>query len=321
MFKYFLKRLLVMIPKLLLITIVVFFAMELMPGDAVTRTIDPELMSELQPQQIEALKEAKGLNDPAYLRYFRWLFGLFQGDFGYSLTSGSSIANLIAIRLPATLELAVFGLTISTVFGILLGFVTSIRKNTPLDYTCTTLGMLGISIPEFFFAMLFILLFSIQLKWLPTGGRFELEDPSIWGHLKHMVLPSVSLAIALIATLMRYTRSCMLDVMGKDYIKTARAKGLRETTVYIKHCFRNGCAPVMILLIGRLGMLISGTTIIETIYNYPGMGSMFLSAVSTADTPVAMMILLLTSTTALICTFLADIVLAALDPRVRFGEE
>lgn len=310
-----------MIPKLLLISIVVFCAMELMPGDAVTRTIDPELMAELQPQQIEALKEAKGLNDPAYLRYFRWLFGLFQGDFGYSLTSGSSIANLLAIRLPATLELAFFGLTLSTVFGILLGSITAIRKNTPLDYTCTAMGMVGISIPEFFFGMMFILLFAIQLKWLPTGGRFELEDPSFWGHLRHMILPSFSMAIALIATLMRYTRSCMLDVMGKDYIKTARAKGLKESTVYIKHCFRNGCAPVMILLIGRLGMLISGTTIIETIYNYPGMGSMFLSAVSTADTPVAMMILLLTSTTALLCTFLADIILAILDPRIRFGEE
>ena len=321
MFKYFLKRLLVMIPKLLLISAAVFLAMELMPGDAVTRSIDPELLASLQPEQIEALKEAKGLNDPGYIRYFRWLGDVLHGDFGYSLTSGTSIANLIAIRLPATLELAMFGLTISTVFGILLGFVTSIRKNTPLDYSCTALGMVGISIPEFFFGMLFILLFAIRLKWLPTGGRFELEDPSFWGHLKHMILPSLSLAIALIATLMRYTRSCMLDVMGKDYIKTARAKGLKESTVYIKHCFRNGCAPVMILLIGRLGMLISGTTIIETIYNYPGMGSMFLSAVSSADTPVAMMVLLLTSTTALICTFLADIVIAVLDPRIRFGEE
>ena len=321
MFKYFLKRLLVLIPKLLLISAAVFFAMELMPGDAVTRSIDPELLATLQPEQIEALKEAKGLNNPAYIRYFSWLAGIFQGDFGYSLTSGTSIAKLIAVRLPATLELAVFGLLISTVFGILLGFVTAIHKNTPLDYSCTVLGMVGISIPEFFFGMLFILLFAIQLQWLPTGGRFDLQDPTFWGHMKHMLLPSVSLAITLIATLMRYTRSCMLDVMGKDYIKTARAKGLRENTVYIRHCFRNGCAPVMILLIGRLSMLIAGTTIIETIYNYPGMGSMFLGAVSSSDTPVAMMVLLLTSATTLVCTFLADIVIAVLDPRIRFGEE
>lgn len=321
MFKYFLKRLLVMIPKLLLISMAVFFAMELLPGDVVTRSIDPELLGAMTEQQIEALKEAKGLYDPAYIRYFRWLADIFKGDFGYSLNSGSSIAQLVASRLPATLELAAFGLIISTIFGILLGFISAIKKNSPLDYSCTVFGMVGISVPEFFVGMLFILLFAIQLKWLPTGGRPDAADSTLWGYMKHMILPSISLAIALIATLMRYTRSCMLDVMGKDYIKTARAKGLRETTVYIKHCFRNGCAPVMILLIGRLSMLIAGTTIIETIYNYPGMGSLFLSAVSTSDTPVALTLLLLTSATALVCTFLADIVLAALDPRVRFGEE
>lgn len=321
MLQYFMKRLLVLLPKLLLITLVIFFAMELMPGDVVSRSLDPEQIAGLTAEQLEILREAKGLNDPAIVRYFRWLVGLFQGDFGYSLNSGTPVRVLLAQRLPATLSLAALGLVFSTILGIGFGFVAAIKKNTPLDYSCTAAGILGISIPEFFFGMLFIMVFSITLKWLPASGRVSVDDTSIWGYLKHLIMPSFCLGIALIATLMRYTRSSMLDVMGKDYIKTARAKGLRESVVYTRHCFRNGCAPVMLLLVGRLGMLISGTTIIENVFSYPGMGNLFLGTLTTKDTPVCMTILLLTSSAVLITTFLSDIVLAFLDPRVRFGKE
>lgn len=321
MLQYFIKRLLALIPKLLLITLIIFFALEALPGDIVTRSIDPELLSTLTEAQIDALREAKGLNDPAYIRYFRWLGGLFRGEFGYSLGTGASIRSLLASRLPATMEIVVLGLIISTVLGILFGFLSAIKQNSAWDYASGVMGMLGISIPEFFFGMLFILVFAIQLKWFPTGGRFDLNSPGFWGHLKHIIMPAVSVGISLVATLMRYTRNSMLDVMNKDYIKTARSKGLRESVVYTKHCFRNGCAPVMILLISRLGFLISGTTATEIVFNYPGMGSLMLSAITVQDTPVAMMILLLTSTSVLICCFVADIVLAFLDPRVRFGEE
>lgn len=321
MLQYFIKRFLVLIPKLLLITLIIFFAMELMPGDILTRTMDPETISGLNEAQLEQLREAMGLNDPAFVRYFRWMGGLFSGDFGYSLNSGTAVAELLAQRLPATLYLTAFALLISTVIGIGLGFLSAIRKNTPVDYTCSVVGMVGISVPEFFFGMLFILVFAVQLAWLPSGGRVDGEDLSLWGYIKHMILPASTMSIALVATLMRYTRSSMLDVMGKDYIKTARAKGLKDGKVYVKHCFRNGCAPVIPLLIGRLGILISGTTIIETVFNYAGMGSLFVATLVSKDTPVVMTILMLTSLTVLVTTFLADVVLAMLDPRVRFGEE
>ena len=319
MFQYFIKRLLALLPKLLAIVIIVFFAMELMPGNAVTRAISPDEMESMTPEQLQMLIEAKGLDKPAYIRFFYWLGDLCRGDLGYSLTGGSSVVELLRQRLPATMILALCGLLLSTVFGILFGVIASIKKNTPIDYGMTVAGLVGASIPQFFFCLL--LVFAIQLKWLPVGGRVSIDDTSVFGYIKHLILPSICLAMSHIPSLMRYTRSSMLDVMGKDYIKTARAKGLKEYVVYMKHCFRNGCAPVVVLLIGRLGMLVSGTTIIENVFNYPGMGTLFLSALNTKDTPVAMIILMLTSMAVLITTFLGDIALAALDPRVRFGKE
>lgn len=321
MFQYFIKRMLALLPKLLAVVIIVFFAMELMPGNAVTRSINPEEMEMMTEEQIQMLIEAKGLDKPAYIRFFYWLGDLFRGDLGYSLTGGAPVASLLRQRLPATMILALCGLLLSTVFGILFGVISSIKKNTPIDYGMTVAGLVGISVPTFFFCLLFLLVFSINLKWLPVGGRISVDDTSFFGYIKHLILPSTCLAISHIAGLQRYTRNSMLDVMGKDYIKTARAKGLKECVVYMKHCFRNGCAPVVVILIGRLGMLVSGTTIIENIFNYPGMGTLFLSALNTKDTPVAMIILMLTSIAVLITTFLADIALAALDPRVRFGKE
>jgi len=321
MLQYFIKRFLVLLPKLLVITLLVFFAMELMPGDVLTRTIDPETMAGLTEEQLDALREAKGLNDPAIFRYFRWLGGLFSGDFGYSLTSGTAVGVLLAQRLPSTLLLAAAGLLISTIIGIGFGFASAIKKNSPIDYTCSVMGMVGISVPQFFFCMLFVLVFAVQLAWLPAGGRVDAENPSTWGYIEHLIMPSICLAIGLVATLMRYTRSSMLDVMGRDFIKTARAKGLKEAVIYTRHCFRNGCAPVIILLIGRLGILISGTTIVETVFSYPGMGTLFLGSLGTKDTTVCMTILMLTSVTVLVTTFITDIVLAFLDPRIRFGKE
>lgn len=321
MFKYFLKKLLVLLPKLLIITVIIFWGMELMPGNNITRTLDPEAVALMSPEQLQSLIEAKGLDKPTYIRYFYWLRDLLSGDFGYSITNGTSVAVLLRQRLPATIELAALGILFSSFFGIIIGMLASIKKDTALDYSVTLASLMGTSIPDFFICMIFLLVFAINLKWLPSGGRTSISDQVLITHIKHLILPTITLSLGLTTGLMRYTRNSMLDVMGKDYIKTARAKGLRESTVYMRHCFRNGCAPVMLMLIGRLGMLISGTAVTELIFNYPGMGQLFLTALSGKDTPVAMTILLFTSACVLITTFLADIVLAALDPRVRFGEE
>ena len=310
-----------MLPKLLIITALIFFGMELIPGDALTRTVDPELLKNLSLEQIEELREAKGLNDPAVIRYFRWLGGLFKGDLGYSTTSGTAVSKLIAARLPATIELCSVAALLAAIFGIFLGCQSARHKNTLIDYGNTVLGLVGTSVPEFFFGMCFIMLFSLQLHWLPSGGRMTVGKEAFFDRIEYMIMPASCMAISLTAYLMRLTRNALLDVMNKDYVKTARAKGEKESVIFIRHVFRNGCTPVVLLLILRLSLLVSGSTIIETVFNYQGMGLLLVTSVTGKDLPVAMATLLLCSVMVLVTSFLGDIAIAMLDPRVRFGKE
>ena len=319
MLKYFSVRLISLIPKLIIITIIIFLGLQLVPGDPVSRTIPPDQYAKMSEKQLDDLREELGLNDSLVEQYFRWFFGVIKGDFGYSLSSGASIRSMIATRLPATFELAIFGLLIATVFGLILGFISAIKRNTFIDYFNTTLGMIGLSVPEFFFGLCGILLFAIALKWLPTGGRFGYGEEAFVDRFKYLIMPAASLGISLIATLMRFTRGSMLDVLSKDYIKTARSKGLSEVKVNIKHGFRNALIPIMVIIVLRLPMLVGGTVVIETVFNYPGMGSMLLEAVSATDMPLVMITTMIIATFILVASFLVDIVVAMLDPRIKFG--
>lgn len=321
MLEYFVKRLLLIIPKLLVVTMLIFFGLELLPIDPLTIAMDPDTALTMTEEQLEALREEKGLNDPAPMRYLRWLGNLLKGDFGYSLSTGIPIRELIASRFPATLELCLVATLLSSVFGILLGCLSSRFKNTPIDYSNTVVGLVGTSVPGFFFAMCFILLFSIKLKWLPPGGRMTAGKTEFFDRIEYMVLPTICMAITHIAGLMRLTRNSMLDVINKDYVKTARAKGEGETGIFLKHCFRNGCTPVVLSLLGRLSVLVSGTTVIETVFNYPGMGLLMINSITANDMPVAMIILLLCAVMVMLISFFGDIAIALLDPRVRFGKE
>lgn len=320
MLKYFLRRLLAMIPKLIIISLVVFFALQLLPGDAVTRSVSPDVYRNMTPEQLDALRESLGLNDPLLVQYLRWVRNILRGEFGYSQATGANIAGMLAARLPATIELTFWALVVANVLGLLLGFVAALRQNTWVDYGNTVLSIIGISVPEFFFGQLFIVLFAIRLGWLPTGGRMAAGgDGSFFAHIPYMILPVLCLAISLIATMSRYTRSSMLDILNKEYIKTARSKGISETRVNLRHVFRNALAPMMVLMIMRLPMLVSGTVVIEMVFNYPGMGSMILDAVSSGDMPVVMITTMVIGTVCLVASTLADIATALLDPRVRFG--
>jgi peptide/nickel transport system permease protein len=312
-----LRRLLTIIPMLFAITIIIFFALELTPGDPLTYMLDPELLASSQ-IDIEAYKEAMGLNDPLPVRYVRWIGEVLRGNLGYSMIDGSSIAKVLSRRIPATFELALTALVISTALGLTLGLLSSVKQNSVVDYVNTALGMVGISVPEFFVGILAILLFAIRLKWLPMGGRFEYGQHGLWARVSHVILPAVIMGIALTAALMRYTRGTMLDVLNKDYIKTARSKGLPEWRVILFHAFRNALTPVVLLLCFRLPMLVGGTVIIEAIFSWPGMGSTIINAVSGKDYPVVMITTMLTSFVILFASFLADLLTALLDPRVRF---
>lgn len=317
MLKYFGNRALALIPKLLIISLIIFIGLQLLPGDPITRTVSPDIYATMTPEQLDSLRTSLGLNDPAPLQYFRWLGNMIQGDFGYSQVSGSNIAVMLMARLPATLELVGLGLGLATVLGLLLGYLSSVKQNTVFDYTCTSLGMLGVSVPEFFLGMMAIVVFALNLAWFPTGGRMAPGHEAFFDRIQYLVLPVLCLGIAYIATIMRYTRGAMLDVLNKDYIKTARSKGLSENKVNFRHGFRNAIIPIIVVIVFRLPMLVGGTVVIESVFNYPGMGNMLLSAISGGDMPVVMIATFIIAIVVLISSLLADVITAMLDPRIR----
>ena len=321
MLQYTIKKLLAMLPKLLIITVLVFIGFELIPGDALSRSMDPTLYARLTEEQKEELREDYGLNDPAPVRYFNWIGNILKGDLGYSVMDKSPVGAMIKARLPATLKLAAVALVISTVLGLLLGFIAARYQNKWPDYLLTTASLVGISVPSFFFGMIFILVFAIYNPWLPSGGQPSVDDLTFFAKFRYLILPAVSMAMLDVGSLTRFTRNSMLDVMNKDYIKTGRAKGISERSVYIRHCFRNGCTPVVILLINRIPTIIAGTVVIETVYNYNGIGNLMLTAIMKADVQVAMSILLFCTVAVLIASFLCDIAVALLDPRVCLTKE
>lgn len=319
MLKYYGTRFSLLIPKLILISIIIFIGIQLSPGDPITSTISPEVYAKLSPVQLEDLRDKLGLNDSMVHQYLRWFSGILRGDFGYSLVTGGKISKIIANRLPATFELALFALLFATVFGLSFGALSAIKKNTVIDYANTVFGMIGISVPPFFFGLFAILIFSIHLKWFPTGGRMGYGDITFFDRLKYLVLPAFVLGISLIATLMRFTRGSMLDVLSKDYIKVARSKGLSEPKVNLKHGFRNALIPIMVVLVMRIPMLVGGTVIIESVFNYPGMGSLMVSSISGSDMPVVMISTFVMTSSILVASFLVDVFAAIIDPRIRFG--
>lgn len=263
------------------------------------------------------MRELYGLNDPFFLRYLKWLWQLLQGNFGYSITNGVAIKDLLAQLFPATLELSLAALFISTILGSVLGILSALKKGSLGDNLLTVAGMIGVSIPQFFFGMVCIVVFALNLGWLPIGGRTAPGMTGAFAHLKFLILPASVLGISLTAGVMRYARSSMLDTMNKDYIKTARAKGLPEWRVNLVHGFRVSLTPVVVLIGFRLPTLIGGSVVIETIFQWPGIGNAFKTAVTGQNYPLVMMIALFSVLAVLMASFLVDILTAILDPRVK----
>jgi peptide/nickel transport system permease protein len=318
MLKYFISRLLSLIPMVLIISFLIFFALELTPGDPITAMFSPELIASTSAAEMDALRESLGLNAPFLVRYFQWLGRLVQGDLGFSITTGKPITDVIANLLPATVKLALAALLLSTLLGLLFGIICSIKQNSWVDYVFSVFGVVGISIPEFFIGILAILIFAIRLQWFPAQGRTDIGLNAIQS-LKFLVLPACSLGMVLTAALTRYTRNSMLDVLNKDYVKTARAKGLPEWKVYFKHAFRNSLMPVSVLVCFRLPMIISGSVVIEQVFGYAGIGTRLLHAINANDYQLVLVIIFILSVVSLLASVLIDIFTALLDPRVRIG--
>lgn len=309
----------ILVPMLIIISFFIYGGLELMPGDAVSYMINPEAAAELSPEKLDALRDSLGLNDPFIVRYAIWFKGVLKGDFGYSLSSGVPIRDIVFDRLPATLELSFIALLLSSLFGSLLGFLSAIRKGSIADHSLTVIGMIGVSIPQFFFGLVAILIFALKLHWLPVGGRLMPEYVTYWDRFPHLVMPALVLAATMTAGVMRYSRSSMLDSLNKDYIKTARSKGLPEWRVNLVHGFRVALTPVVVLVGFRLPTLIGGAVVIEQIFQWPGIGNEFITAVRGQNFPLVMMIALFSVTAVLIASFLVDLLTAVLDPRVKLS--
>ena len=312
-----LKKLLLMIPMVLVITFLIYWGLDLTPGDPISYMFSPDQLANIDPQKLAEMRELYGLNDPFFLRYLKWLWQLLQGNFGYSITNGVAIKDLLAQLFPATLELSLAALFISTILGSVLGILSALKKGSLGDNLLTVAGMIGVSIPQFFFGMVCIVVFALNLGWLPIGGRTAPGMTGAFAHLKFLILPASVLGISLTAGVMRYARSSMLDTMNKDYIKTARAKGLPEWRVNLVHGFRVSLTPVVVLIGFRLPTLIGGSVVIETIFQWPGIGNAFKTAVTGQNYPLVMMIALFSVLAVLMASFLVDILTAILDPRVK----
>ena len=317
MFVYFTRRLLYLIPMLMGISFLIYLGLELTPGDILSYLLPPEAIADLKPEELMAMREALGLNDPFIVRYLYWLGGILQGDFGYSLASGVPISKLVLERIPATLELSIAALLFSTLFGVILGSISALKRGSLMDNSLTVFGMIGVSIPEFIFGLIALVIFALQLDWLPVGKRLMPGYDSYWDHMPHLVMPAMVLGLIMTAGVMRYTRSSMLDSLNKEFIRTARSKGIPEWRINFIHGLRVALIPVVVLIGFRLPMLIGGTVIIEQVFQWPGIGDLFVNAVRGQNYPLVMMISFLSVTAVLFASFLIDLLTALLDPRVK----
>ncbi len=319
MLKFILKKIALMIPMLLVISLIVFLGLRATGVDPITYMVSMEVQAQ-SPELVEELRESLGLNDPLLVQYVRWLGDLVRGDLGYSF-EGQKIADIIAVRLPYTLELSGYALLFSSIIGIAIGIISAIRQNGVVDYIGRVFAVLGQAVPQFLVGILLIQLFAIKLGWFPAANRVDPNATNAFvDAFLHLFLPVATLTIGMVAVLMRYARNTMLDVLNSDYIKTARSKGIPEWKVYLKHGFRNAMKPVLIILMFRIPGLIGGSVVIETVFSYPGIGLTMTNSIVSNDYPTVMVITLIIAAVMLICSFMVDVLNALLDPRVRLGE-
>lgn len=314
MHAYLLRRLLQILPVLLFASGVIFLMIHLVPGDPAFAILGPDA----RPEQVEAIRRQMGLDRPLAVQYLRWLGRVARGDLGVSFLNNHPVWDLILLKLPATLSLAAGGLTVALAISLPLGILSAARRSAALDAAAGGFTALGLSVPTFWLGILLVLLFSLRLQWLPASGYVPvLERPAV--ALRHLVLPSVTLGIAIAAILTRFVRSAMLEVINQAYVQTARAKGLRERGVVLRHALRNALIPVVTVVALQVGNLLGGAVVTESIFDFPGVGQLVLFAILSKDYTVVQGTLLLLVGAFLAINLLTDLLYAVLDPRVRHG--
>ncbi|MDL2397793.1 ABC transporter permease [Rhizobium mayense] len=312
MFLFILRRLAIAIPTLLLVSILVFGLLKLLPGDPAIALAGEDR----DPTVIEFLRHKYMLDQPLYTQYVHWLWGILQGDFGLSIRTKLPIGEMILEKLPVTIQLSVMAMILALVIGIPAGVIAALKRGTPVDYGVSILGLAGLSVPSFWLGIMLILAFAVKLGWLPSGGYVGLFDSPL-DNLRYMLMPSLVLGTAASAIVMRHTRSSMLQTLRQDYVRTARAKGLKERIVVIRHVLRNGLIPVVTVSSLHFGELLSGAVLTEQVFGIPGFGKMVVDGVFGRDYAVVQAVVLCSSAMFLLLNLFADIAYVILSPRLR----
>lgn len=331
---YLLKRLAVAVPTLIGVSILVFLMLQLIPGDPAQVMLYPKGT----PEEIAELRHELGLDKPLHIQYIQWVTGAARLDLGNSVQTGEAVLEIIADRFPATIELTVAAMFIALVVGIPLGVFAAQKRNSFIDYLCITVSLFGVSIPVFWLGLMLIFVFAGILGWLPVSGRISMgvSIPDItglyivdtllagrlslfWDALKHLILPAASLATVPLALVVRVTRSSMLDVLSEDYIRTARAKGLPYRKVIFKHALRNALIPVITVAGLKVGTLLGGAILTETVFAWPGIGLLVVNSIADRDYPLIQGIVFIIALVFIAINLLVDILYAYIDPRIRYN--
>ncbi|GAA6756063.1 peptide ABC transporter permease [Thermus sp. 2.9] len=335
MWSYIVRRLLGLVPVLFGITLLVFLFLQLIPGDPAQAILGERGT----PEQLAALREKLGLNRPLYVQYLTFVRNVLTGDLGTSAVSTIPVAEELKRRWPATFELALAATLVAVVLGIPVGILAAVRKNSLLDTLSMSLSLVGVSMPVFWLGLLLVYLFAVNLHWLPTGGRLSTDlavdfrpitgfllldgllalKPGVFlDALRHLVLPALTLGTIPLAILTRITRSAMLEVLSQDYVRTARAKGLAERQVILKHALKNAFLPVVTIIGLQFGTLLGGAILTETIFSWPGIGSYIYEGILNRDYPVVQAGVLVVATAFVLVNLLVDLSYALLDPRIQY---
>jgi peptide/nickel transport system permease protein len=316
MSSYVIRRLLLLIPTLIGISLLVFGLMRFLPGDVVDGMLGAE--DSFTPDQRETMQRLLGLDRPVHEQYLDWMGSILQFDFGASLRSAQPIGPLMLDRLEVTAQLALFAIVFSSIIAIPLGIVAAVRRNGIIAWLAQVIGLLGLSLPSFWLALLLLLIASRQFQWYPAIIWVSpWED--LRANLEQMLLPVLAMSGSLIAVIMRMTRSAMLEVLNQDYIRTARAKGLKERLVIARHAFRNALIPVITIVGLQLGHLLGGSVVVEQIFGLPGIGSMILTGINQRDYPVVQGGVLVIAIMFVLINIVVDLLYAVTDPRIRYA--
>ncbi|MDC7126065.1 MAG: ABC transporter permease [Spirochaetales bacterium] len=308
------KRLLITIPILLFVTLFNFILISLAPGDPVDAFFNPNATA----ADLEAKRASLGLDKPMIYQYFVWLGNVLHGDFGYSYSSYEPVTKILSYRIGPTLLLMGISMLVAYIIAIPIGIISATKQYSALDHTVTGLSFIGISVPSFFFGLFGIFIFSLNLHWLPTGGMYSLGKAADFGdRVKHLILPVAVLSLSISGKMVRYVRSSMLDVLNQDYLRTARAKGLKEVIVIGRHALKNALIPIITVIGLDIPLLIGGAVVTEQIFQWPGIGQLTIQSINSRDYPVLMAINLLSALFVVASNLLTDLAYRIVDPRIK----